>query len=150
MIKPEINIGGTTVTLLCTIKDIKGVSITKTYVVKEPPALFVELSRNGEKLATVTVDNRDEDIPIDGKTVYEISSLSEQVSFYGIQCKKSTLEDVDAVFGEPKLKGLNHCTVFLGDNFTVEFGADETYKTIYEISLYKSDYLPNSYCGEYD
>lgn len=149
MIKPEVRIGETSVTLLCTtIKDIEGASIAEVYGDKDEDALTVVLNRNGEKMAWVHVDNRDKDTPMDEKTIYHISFLhNKDVDFHGIRLKKSTIEDVDAIFGEPDFKEEHHRAVSLGDDFYAEFFADET---VYELSLYKYGYIPHEDCGQYD
>lgn len=143
MIKPEIRIGETSVTLLCTLKDIDGVSIEKIYET-DFDAYMVDLSYNGERIAKVDIYDPNKDIPLDEKTVFHISTSSNQVDFYGIQCKKSTFDDVDAVFGIPEIKDETHCAIPLGDDFFVEFWGDSENKMIYEIELYKYNYFPQS------
>lgn len=146
MPKPEIKIGGTTVTLPCTIKDIKGVAIDEETITEytNVDELIVHINYKGDSIAYVNVENSDKDVPVEEKNITSIWTQSEQVEFYGIQCWRSTFEDVSDIFGKPSIKEDGHRTVPLGNNYFVEFYGHDG--KVQEIELYK--YFPDRTCIE--
>ena len=105
MLKPEIKIGETTVELPCALKDIENITFnekeTFEFNLGGIDALNVKIYRGGRLTAIVSLDNRDKDLPLEEKTIVEIS-LFDNTEIYGIRKYESKWEDACEIFGESK------------------------------------------------
>ncbi len=102
MLKPEIKFGDNVITLPCALKCIENAVIDEESIIEFPhdgiDAIGVTIYCNGNMAASVSLDNRDKDLPIMEKTIVEIS-LYNYAEFYGIRTYNTKWEDACAISG---------------------------------------------------
>ncbi len=102
MLKPEIKFGDIVITLPCALKCIENAVIDEESIREFSydgiDTIYATIYCSGNMAATVSLDNRDKDLPIMEKTIVEIS-LYNYAEFNGIRTYSTKWEDACAISG---------------------------------------------------
>lgn len=141
MLKPEIKIGNSTVILPCAIKDIDGVVIDKESLFEFNydgiDAVHADLDLEGSRslIAILTLDNRDKDLPVEDKTIVEIT-LFDNMEFHGIRWLYSKWEDACEIAGTPDCVKYGNLLAPLENGYYLDCRRSFEDGTVSEITVY--------------
>lgn len=123
LLKPTININETTITLPCALKDIGSFTVYDDDILEYDydgiAALSAAVYCGGRLTTSVTLDNRDKDLPLEEKTIVKISLYS-NTEFHGIRCNKSKWEDACEIVEPPYSKAYYNFLVPLENGYYLD------------------------------
>lgn len=139
MLKPEIKIGESVITLPCALKCIKNAVIDEDYVSEFNydgiDAIHARINYNGYMVASVSLDNRDKDLPIEEKTIVEILLLHD-TAFHGIRLHSTKWEDACAISGCLDFVKFGNFLAPLENGYYLDCHRDYDDGTVSEMTVY--------------
>lgn len=138
MLKPEIKICDSVITLPCALKCIENAVIDEDYVSEFNydgiDAIHARINYNGYMVASVTLDNRDKDLPIEEKTIVEIMPFDGELC--GIRWQSTKWEDACAISGCLDFVKFGNFLAPLENGYYLDCHRDYDNGTISEMTIY--------------